>query len=53
MFVGRRLRYQHVSRFILDKVMRANVGHDLCAGEDLGMELLLDLVPLLYVLLVG
>lgn len=47
MLVGRRLWDQYSISLVLDKVMGANVGHDLCTGEDFGMELLLDLVSLL------
>ena len=51
MFVGRGLGNQHVTRSVLDEVMRANIGHDLRARENFNMKLILDLFDLLQRLL--
>ena len=51
MFVGRGLGNQHVTRSVLDEVMRANIGHDLRTGENFNMKLILDLFDLLHILL--
>ena len=51
MFVGRGLGNQHVTRSVLDEVMRANIGHDLRARENFNMKLILDLFDLLHILL--
>lgn len=44
MRVIRWLRYEHSvwMRGRLDEMMCANIGHDLCPGYDLGMELVLQ-----------
>lgn len=51
MFVGRGLGNQHVTRSVLDEVMRANIGHDLRTGKNFDMKLILDLLDLLQYLL--
>lgn len=41
------LRHEHSvwMRGGLDEMMCANIGHDLCPGDDLGMELVLQSSP--------
>lgn len=47
------LRHQHAMVRVarLDEVMRSNIAHDLGTGQDLDVELILDLVELLGELL--